>query len=721
MTNRLAIDAHMCEGGAGRSRRHERPALFERRTGPPVLARLVPRPRLTHRLSSPTAPQLIVLVAPAGYGKTMLLCDWSAHDPRPFAWVTLDREHNDPACLEASIAHAVQRVEPERGSDRLVLVLDDLQRLVGPAAQRSLAALVENLPPAITLAVASRTASAFPLARLRVQGRVAELGPGDLAMDADETAALLRRAGLALEAEESFELWSRTEGWPAAAALGAMLISDGRASGAPAAFEGADRGVADYLREEVLPGLRAEQRRLMLESSLLDTLSGPLCDHVLQRTGSAGAMSELAVEHLVLVPVDRSGERFRHRRLVAEMLRAELLRDEPARAAVLHRRASEWYRRAGDVDLAIRHAAGAGEVGRAAELVWGAAPTALSHGRKAAVEGWLTLFTDGVLAATPQLALAKATTELASGHGHLAEHWARIAAAARTAGTIEPGTSMVRATLARGGLAEMRRDAERACAREPEPSPWRAIFCLLGGTAAQLAGRGDEASRRLEEGARRAAVTAPDVHAVCLTQLALGALDDWEEVTELVARARAQAERYDLGDYPTAAVVFAASALVRAHRGRVEAAQRDFETARRLRSRLIDFAAWYVVELDLVLARAAVKLSDLGCARGLLADASRTIQGVPDAPVLASWLADSWSQLDSALGPEHTPPSVLTIAELRTLRFLPTHLSFREIAERASVSANTVKSQANAVYRKLDVTCRSDAVARARRLGLLDA
>jgi LuxR family transcriptional regulator, maltose regulon positive regulatory protein len=561
----------------------------------------------------------------------------------------------------------------------------------------------------------------LPVARLRVQGRVAELGPDDLAMDADETAALLRRVGLTLEAEESCELWSRTEGWPAAAALGALLISDCRASGTPAAFEGADRMVADYVREEVLLGLRPEQRRLMLESSVLDTLSGPLCDHVLEHTGSAAAMSELAREQLVLVPLDRTGERFRHRRPVAEMLRAELQRGEPARAAVLHRRASEWYRRAGDLDSAIRHAARAGDVGRAGELVWGAAPAALSHGRKAEVEGWLTLFADGALAATPQLALAKATTELASGRGHLAEHWARIAAAAPTGGAIGPGTSVVRATLARGGLAAMRLDAEQACASEPEASPWRAVFCLLEGTAAQLAGRGTEATRRLEEGARRAAVTAPYVHAACLTQLALGALDDWDEVTELVARARAQAERYNLGDYPTAAVVFAASALVRAHRGRVEAAQQDFDTARGLRSRLVDFAPWYELELDIVLARAAVKLSALGVARELLATASRTIQHVPDAPVLASWLEDSSSQLESMLGRQSSPPSVLTIAELRTLRFLPTHLSFREIAERTLVSANTVKSHANSVYRKLDVTCRSDAVARARRLGLLDA
>jgi LuxR family maltose regulon positive regulatory protein len=407
---------------------------------------------------------------------------------------------------------------------------------------------------------------------------------------------------------------------------------------------------------------------------------------------------------------------------MAEMLAAELRRGDPARAAELHRRASEWFGRAGDEDRAVGHAIRAGEVARAAELVWRATPPAISHGRKAEVEAWLSLFTDRELADTPLLALAEASIQLASGQGHLAEHWATTAAAASTHPLVDSGSSLVRATLARGGLAEMSADAERACALEPEASPWRASFCLLSGTAAQLAGRADEASGRLLEGARRAAVTAPDVHSACLTQLAVGALarEDWEDAAEHVARARAQVTRNALGDYPTVALVFAVSALVCAHRGRVEAAQTDFHAARRLRARLTDFAAWYMVELDIVLARAAVRLSELVVARELLAGATRTIRLVPDADRLVAWLEDSWTQLDLVLGPESAQPS-LTTAELRTLRFLPTHLSFREIAERTYVSANTVKTQASAVYRKFDVSCRSDAVAQARRLGLLDA
>jgi len=288
---------------------------------------------------------------------------------------------------------------------------------------------------------------------------------------------------------------------------------------------------------------------------------------------------------------------------------------------------------------------------------------------------------------------------------------------------VEAGLCLVRAALARGPLADMRRDAERAFALEPAGSPRRAACRLFGGTAAQLAGRADEAAAHLQEGARRAGVTAPDVHAACLTQLALTALaeDDWETAGELVTRARAQLERYGLADQPPAALTIATSALVRARRGRVEAAQQDLDAARQLRERLLDVASWYEVELAVVLARCAIRLSDLAGARDLLAGAGRTIRELPDATMLASWLEESWAQLDLLLGPEQTPPSSLTTAELRILRFLPTHLSFREIADGVCVSANTVKSQANAIYRKLDASGRSEAVSRARQLGLLDA
>ena len=254
MTASAAIDAlpGPSEGprappGAWELRRRNRASLLGRRRTPPVIARSVPRPRLTRVLSS--ASQLVVLAAPAGYGKTTILCEWDVHDERPFAWVTLEPDDNDPRCLEASVALAVERVEPDRPTGRLVLVLDDLQVLSSHAAQGVLAGLVDSLPPTITLAVASRTCPALPIARLRAQGRVTELGPADLAMDARETAALLRLAGLE----------------PAPTTRGAVVAHRGLAGGrvarraVPRRSPGARRGRGLRWRRPAGGGLRARR------------------------------------------------------------------------------------------------------------------------------------------------------------------------------------------------------------------------------------------------------------------------------------------------------------------------------------------------------------------------------------------------------------------------------------------------------------------------------
>jgi LuxR family maltose regulon positive regulatory protein len=708
MTAAAAIDAPPAFGTRGRGR----VTLVARRTTRPPGVRAIHRPRLTEPLTKAPDQPLVILVAPAGYGKTTLLCDWAEHDERPFAWVTLDDHDNDPACLQASIAVAAERVEPQRGTGRFVLVLDSLQALHAPAAHAALAALLEDLPHEVTLALASRTPPPLPVARMRAQGWVAELGPRELAMDASEAAALLALAGARVGDEDAARLLDSTEGWPVALTLAAL--------GSPAGFGGTDRLVAEYVRDEVLRELAPERLRLMLETSVLETLTGSVCDWVLGRGGSAAALVELCRRDGLLIPLDRADERFRHHRLLAEMLRAELQRRDPERAAELHRRAADWYRDAGDDDRAVRHALRAGDLAAAGKLVWRATCPAVSRGAKQTAEAWLELFTDAERAATPTLALASAGTALVSGQGHLAEHWMLAAAAERApSSAVAAGIRVVRATLARDGLAAMREDAERAHELAAEGSPGRAVACLLAGTAARLAGD-EDAATLLDAGAHRAAVSAPDVHALCLTQLALPALarEDWEEAGALVTRARAQVERHGLEAYPTSALVLAASALVRAHRGRVEGAQRDVADALALRAQLTDFAAWYEVELSVLLARVAVRLSDVNGARELLTDASRSIGRLGAAAMLEAWLAESWARLD---GPASAPPSALTTAELRTLHFLPTHLSFREIGERVYVSANTVKTQANSVYRKLDVSCRSEAVSRARQLGLLDA
>jgi LuxR family maltose regulon positive regulatory protein len=226
----------------------------------------------------------------------------------------------------------------------------------------------------------------------------------------------------------------------------------------------------------------------------------------------------------------------------------------------------------------------------------------------------------------------------------------------------------------------------------------------------------------LEEGARCGAVSAPNAQVQCLAQLALMAADrdDGAGAAAFAARARAQVDHYGLDGYPTSALVFAVSAAVRARRDRLDEARDDLRQAVRLLEQLVDYYPWYEGETRVALARAALGLGDLPAAREQIAAASRAARRVPEAVVLHRWVADADTQADVVSAAAVAGFASLTTAELRILRFLPTHLSFREIAARLYVSANTVKTQAHAVYRKLDASSRSQAVARAGQLGLLD-
>jgi LuxR family maltose regulon positive regulatory protein len=690
----------------------------------PAAHERVRRPRLIRVLQDPAAAPLAVLVAPAGYGKTALLSDWAERDRRPFAWVTADDGDNDGVRLAAKVSRAMRAVRSERGAGRLVLVLDDLHRLHTRVALDALSAIASDAGPDLTVALASRSRLALPIARLREQRLVCELGPRELAMTRGEAASLLRLSGLDLDRDAVETLLARTEGWPAGLSLAALALGR-RAEGAsgPNGFCGRDRLVAEYLRDEVLADLSDERLEFVLESSVLDTLTGPACDAVLERSGSAGELAELARSSLPVVALDSHEQRYRYHGLLAEMLRAELQRRRPDLEPELHRRASAWHLRAGDHDRAVHHAICAGDIDHAGELVRSSVVAAIGHGRRATIDRWLGRFTDADLAIQPELALTAANCHLARGRGDLAAYWTAVAASAPALPVAaQAGIALMRAALARNGIDRMRADADSAYALEPEESPWRSLCCLLSGTADQVAGRDDAALLHLEEGARRAAVVAPDVHALCLTQLAVLALDqeDWEGAAGLIARARSQIDRHDLAGSAVVALVFAASALVRAHRGRIDDAHSDLQTALRLQSMLTDFAPWYDVELRILAARAAVRLSDVNGARAALEEARRLIRRVPDAVALQSALADAWARHDALARSVTGPSSVLTNAELRVMRFLPTHLSFREIGDHTFVSANTVKTQANAIYRKLGVSCRSEAVTRAREIGLLD-
>jgi LuxR family maltose regulon positive regulatory protein len=367
----------------------------------------------------------------------------------------------------------------------------------------------------------------------------------------------------------------------------------------------------------------------------------------------------------------------------------------------------------------------AGDAARAAGLLASNAPEYVTHARNGTMEDWLGSFTPDEIAAHPALSLAAANSHLLKGDLAPVQRLASTArrvlceTAPRERSTdLEATVALLDAAVGRAGAGPMGSDAAHAYELLPEDSSWRSLCCLLMGVSQHLTGDYDAAEARLLEGARRGTVAAPNIQTLCLAQLALieAQRGDWERAAGFSARAMAQANRYALRAYPTSALVLAASATVNAHRGRVDEAQTDSRAARRLLGALTDFSPWYEVETRLALASAAVRLSDARGARELVASAERFARRMPDATVLHEWIEDARTRAQDA----STRPALLTTAELRILAFLPTHLSFREIADRVYVSANTVKSQAHAVYRKLDAASRSEAVARAAELGLLE-
>jgi LuxR family maltose regulon positive regulatory protein len=719
---------------------------------------LVQRPRLLNTLTAGRDIPLVVLVAPAGYGKTTLIAHWLAEDERLTTWLSLEDWHNDPlalthalcACLEdaespdVSLSEALLAPEPSLSSSVLpaladalealeqphVFVLDDVHLLTSPRSLQVLTTVAEHLPLGSQLILASRTHTALPLGRLRAHRSLLELGATELAMTAAEAALLLSSAGIRLPPADLTALVERTEGWPAGLFLAALSSSqDANPPAALARLAGSDHLIADYFRDEFLTCLSPEDLRFLVCSSVVELLSGPLCDALLQRTDSTSVLDRLAAGPLPLEPTGPSHDSYRCHRLLRELLLHELRHTHPELQSQLHLRAIAFHLEHGELDAAIAHAVAAHDPQVAGDLLWEYLPRYVTEGRNPLVQSWLANFSAGELSQHPSLALTAAHSALALGDIRRAEHWGLVGASALARATTPPkvsslptGIAVIEAAVGRHGVTPMGLQAARAYQLEDDDSPWRSICCLFQGVADHLTGDRAQAREHLEDGIHRSAVAAPGVETLCLSQLAMITVEegDWDRGCDLIARAVTQVERHGLASYPTSALTFAVSADLRSHVGRVDEGKRDARRAAHLLPRFGDFIPWYEAETRIMLARAALRLADIGAARTLLAEASQLARRVPDAVLFGGWIEETWGLVDSAATTALAGPSTLTMAELRILRFLPTHLSFREIGDRLHVSTNTVKTQAHAVYRKLDVSSRSGAVSRAAEIGLLD-
>jgi LuxR family maltose regulon positive regulatory protein len=715
---------------------------------------LVERPRLLSRLEESSLP-LILVNAPSGYGKSVLIGQWSERDPRPSPTLILGDEHNDPAMLISSIVAALDPIEPvarevgvalanptpniknvvlprlgdslERRQVPFILVLDDFERIRSTDALDVVKGLAARLPPGSQLVLASRTEPELAIGRLRVQGGINELGAADLIMTKSECRQSLGALGLQLKPEQLETLVGRTEGWPAALHLAGLALRDeADLDGAIARFAGDDRFLVDYIREEFLESAGARRLDFLRRASILDRLSGDLCDSVLERRGSAAQLRELSRTNMLLSPLDRRDEWFRFHPLFREMLRAELRHSEPEAEAGLDLRASNWWADHGDLDRAIRHAVDAGALDRAGELLWRGIPEFTTRGRNATVIGWLDRIGEGAVASDAALSLTASYAHITQGAGGKTEYWAAVAAglidkepASEKRTVLTAGLGLIEAALARGGVGAIADRTALAAEMLPADSPWMSMCRLVEGVGLHLRGKRAEAHEKLADGARRGAISAPNVQVLCLSQLALLAIeaDDWTLAEMLASQARAQLDRSGIEEYPIRARALSVSAVVRSRTGRLEAAAADLRQGRALLEQLEDFAPWYEAETWVALARASVRLGDVPGATHMLDEASRVLKLTPDATVLGEWIAETAGSIEAATA---TAVRDLTPAEMHILQYLPTHLSFPQIAGQVFVSPNTVKTQAQSVYRKLGVTSRREAVEQARAAGLLD-
>jgi len=389
---------------------------------------------------------LLLVCAPAGFGKTSLLADWARRGQRPVAWLSLDEGDNDPARFWRHVVAALGRARPGIAEqvapllgppapasfeglvtalinqlatqpDQVLLVLDDYHLIEAPPVHGSLGFLLEHRPPGLHLVLTSRVDPPFGLARLRARGQLAELRDADLRFTAEEAAALLREAvGPDLPDGAVAALTARTEGWVAGLQLaGLSLRGQADVAGFVASFSGSHRYVLDYLAEEVLERQPEPLRGFLLATSVLERLSGELCDAVTGRTDSQRLLEGIERANLFLVSLDEVRGWWRYHQLFADLLRVRLQQQRPDRVLALHRAAASWHEEHGLVDDAVRHAVAAGEMSWAARLIEQYFDALFLPGEGATVRRWLAMLPAELVWSRPRLCLAQTFMALVGG------------------------------------------------------------------------------------------------------------------------------------------------------------------------------------------------------------------------------------------------------------------------------------------------------------------
>jgi LuxR family maltose regulon positive regulatory protein len=738
-------------GGPG-SFRPALPIVEVKLAPPPLHPGTVPRPRLLRLLREEPRAPLVCVVAPAGYGKTVIVSQWAAGEDRPVLWLTLDALDNDPSVFLTYVAAAVDRivpVDPGIAADLAVprsrvlatavpriahelhrigrpalFVFDDVHRLADRTCLDAMAALLDYLPAGLQVVLAARTEPDLPIGRLRADRKVLEIGPTDLALDDAEAEALAVAVGRPLSPDEVRDLNARTEGWAAAVYLAVRPRRDGPA---PLHVSGGDDTIADYLRSVVRPDLDEDDLSLLMRTAVLDVVEPEVAEAVAGQDHAAARLETLAHANQLIVRLGGAPASFRYHPLLREFLEAELERREPGSVPELHRRAAAWYATAGLASLAVEHAFAGGDLDETARLVSRFFLPTWYGGHADIIDRWLSRFHDAMLERLPTLAVmagwvaglrgAAATTDRMA---DIMERGTFVGAPDDGTSSFEAGRAMLRAAMARRGLEDVRANARFAAEAEPPGGPWRfmALYTLAAGHV--MAGDPVAADAAFADAVEEASAAGflPYYGLAWRATLAIGR-DEWRAAEVLAHESLAMHERSLLGDVVTALHVHAVTARVAIHRGDLARGREALVRAQLARPAASHALPWISVAGLLEAARAYLAVSDPAGARSVVSQAESIAGRRPGLGTLAVDLVEMRGRLRMA-AEALAGSSSLTPAELRLLPILSTHLTFQEIAGRLFLSRHTVKTQAISIYGKLGASTRGEAVARAVEIGLLE-
>lgn len=693
----------------------------------------------------------------------MLVAQWaaSAREECPLAWLSLEAGDNDPVRFWMYVIEALRSVVPGIGeasvavlrapgvnvvdealpplvneladvSGRLVLVLDDYHEIDDERIHESMASLIEHLPATLRVVMTSRAEPPLGVGRLRARAQLNEIDAVRLRFSLSEAESMVNDVhGLGLTPDTVKRLHDRTEGWAAGLYL-AVLSMRGRvdASGFVAAFTGSDRRVVDYLASEVLGEQRGAELDFLLHTSVLDRFCARLCDAVAGAQESRAMLDRIERVNYFLIPLDPRHEWYRYHHLFGELLRHELERRQPGRAAELHRRAGRWFLDAGMVSEAIGHLTEAGELDAASELIDNHWLAFTNAGQRETVARWMDHLPHGYIAGDGRLCLVQARTALAVGERSEVLRWVDLATQAPINNPVDDLELGEEITVIRAAalqlLGDMRQAEQLAGRLAPldGSSIWHSLAACLLGTSARSFDAPDDAQALFETAIELGSSTQNFiVSMIALGRLALIAADrgDWMGCTAKIEAAFDVVRTNGLEEYWICSSAHIARGRLFRHDRRPTEARADLERAVSLARRGAG-----LVELSYALTTLAELRRELGdrpAARPLVIEARELLSRCPEPGTLARRLVE---QAETSLrlvvdlsGARPVVTAELTAREQAVLGLLPTGLSAREIGDELGISRDTVKTHTKRIYQKLGVSSRRSAVARGRALGLL--